>query len=59
MAGRTNVQQQNIVEISKKNLNKSKSVCSFDVMTVNSKNNGKNKYQRLNHYFLYLFLNYL
>ena len=49
MAGRTNVQQQNIVEISKKNLNKSKSVCSFDVMSVNSKNNGKNKYQRLNH----------
>ena len=30
MAGRTNVEQQNIIENSKKNMNKSKSVCSFD-----------------------------
>ena len=45
MAGRTNLEQQNIIEISKKNLNKSKSVCSFN----NCKNNGKNKFQRLNH----------
>ena len=49
MAGRTNVEQQNIIEISKKNMNKSKSVCSFDGTSVNSKNNGKNKFQRLNH----------
>ena len=49
MAGRTNVEQQNIIENSKKNMNKSKSVCSFDGMSVNSKKNGKNKFQRLNH----------
>ena len=49
MAGRTNVEQQNIIEKSKKNMNKSKSVCSFDGTSVNSKNSGKNKFQRLNH----------
>ena len=49
MAGRTNLQQQEIIEISKKNLNKSKSVCSFDIVTVNSKNVSKNKFQKLNH----------
>ena len=49
MAGRTNIEQQNIIENSKKNMNKSKSVCSIDVASTNSKNNGKNKYQRLNH----------
>ena len=49
MAGRTNLEQQNIIETSKKNMNKSKSVCSFDGMSVNSKNGGKNKFQRLKH----------
>ena len=49
MAGRTNIEQQNIIEISKKNMNKSKSVSSFDGTSVNSKNSGKNKFQRLNH----------
>ena len=49
LAGRTDIEQQNIIENSKKNMNKSKSVCSFDAMSVNSKNGGKNKFQRLNH----------
>ena len=49
LAGRTDIEQQNIIENSKKNMNKSKSVCSFDAMSVNSKNSGKNKFQRLNH----------
>ena len=49
LAGRTDTEQQNIIENSKKNMNKSKSVCSFDGMSVNSKNSGKNKFQRLNH----------
>ena len=49
MAGRTYIEQQNIIENSRKNMNKSKSVCSFNAMSVNSKNNGKNKFQRLNH----------
>ena len=49
LAGRTDIEQQNIIENSKKNMNKSKSVCSFDGMSVNSKNSGKNKFQRLNH----------
>ena len=49
LAGRTYIEQQNIIENSKKNMNKSKSVCSFDAMSVNSKNGGKNKFQRLNH----------
>ena len=50
MAGRTYKQQQEIIEKStKKNLTKSKSVCSFDVNSNYSKNNNKNKFQRLNH----------
>ena len=49
LAGRTDIEQQNLIENSKKNMNKSKSVCSFDAMSVNSKNGGKNKFQRLNH----------
>ena len=49
MAGRTDLEQQNIIEISKKNMNKSKSVSSFDAVSVNSKNSGKNRFQRLNH----------
>ena len=49
LAGRTDIEQQNIIENSKKNMNKSKSVCSFDAMSINSKNGGKNKFQRLNH----------
>ena len=49
LAGRTDIEQQNLIENSKKNMNKSKSVCSFDAMSVNSKNSGKNKFQRLNH----------
>ena len=50
MAGRTYKQQQEILEISsKKNINKSKSVCSFDVNSNNSKVSNKNKFQRLNH----------
>ena len=49
MAGRSDSEQQNIIEISKKNMNKSKSVSSFDGTSVNSKNSGKNKFQRLNH----------
>ena len=46
MAGRSDSEQQNIIEISKKNMNKSKSVSSFDGTSVNSKNSGKNKFQR-------------
>ena len=50
MAGRTYKQQQEIIEkSSKKNLTKSKSVCSFDVISNCSKNSNKNKFQRLNH----------
>jgi len=50
MAGRTTSEQQNIIiDISKKNMNKSKSVCSFDAASLNSKKSGKNKFQRLNH----------
>ena len=50
MAGRTFKQQQEIIEKSnKKNLNKSKSVCSFDVISNCSKTSNKNKFQRLNH----------
>ena len=49
MAGRTDLEQQNIIEISKKNMNKSKSVSSFDAVSINSKNSGKNRFQRLNH----------
>ena len=50
MAGRTFKQQQEIIENSKRNLTKSKSVCSYDLRTINSKsNNSKNKFQRLKH----------
>ena len=49
MAGRTYKQQQEIIAISKKNLNKSKSVCSFDVNSINSRASNKNKFQRLKH----------
>ena len=50
MAGRTFKQQQEIIENSKRNLTKSKSVCSYDLRTINSKNNNsKNKFQRLKH----------
>ena len=49
MAGRTCKQQQDIIEkYSKKNINKSKSVCSYDVNSNNSKTS-KNKYPKLNH----------
>ena len=49
MAGRTCKEQQEVIEISSKmNLNKSKSVCSFDFNLNNSKLNNKNKFQRLN-----------
>ena len=49
MAGRSFQQQQEIIKQSTiKNINKSKSVCSFDIKTNYSKAN-KNKYQRLNH----------
>ena len=50
MAGRTHKQQQEIIEKSTtKNLNKSKSVCSFDVNSNYSRASNKNKFQRLNH----------
>ena len=50
MAGRTYKQQQEIIEITtKKNLTKSKSVCSFDGNSNCSKISNKNKFQRLNH----------
>ena len=50
MAGRTYKQQQEIIEKSnKKNLNKSKSVCSLDIISNCSKTSNKNKFQRLNH----------
>ena len=50
MAGRTFKQQQEMIEIStKKNLTKSKSVCSFDANSNCSKTTNKNKFQRLNH----------
>ena len=50
MAGRTFKQQQEIIENSKRNLTKSKSMCSYDLRTINSKsNNSKNKFQRLKH----------
>ena len=50
MAGRSYKDQQDIIEIStKKNLNKSKSVCSYDINSNNSKTGNKNKFQRLNH----------
>ena len=49
MAGRTCKEQQEVIEISSKmNLNKSKSVCSFDFNLNNSKLNNKSKFQRLN-----------
>ena len=46
IAGRRNTQLREIADISKKNLNKSNSVCSFN---LNFKSKNKNKYQRLNH----------
>jgi hypothetical protein len=50
MAGRTYKQQQEIIDITtKKNINKSKSVCSFDGNLNNSKTYNKKNYQRLNH----------
>ncbi len=49
MAGRTYKEQQHIIEITKKNLNKSKSVCSYNINSNNSKTSNKNKFQRLNH----------
>ena len=48
IAGRSN-QQSEIEEISKKNLIKSNSVCSFNLNSHNFKSNNKNKFQRLNH----------
>ena len=49
MAGRTYKQQREAIEISTKfNLNKSKSVCSFEFDRKISKNNNKNKFQKLN-----------
>jgi len=49
IAGRINNQQREIEEISKKNLIKSNSVCSFNLNSHNFKSNNKNKFQRLNH----------
>ena len=50
MAGRTFKQQQEIIENSKRNLTKSKSVCSYDLKTINSRtHNSKNKFPRLKH----------
>ena len=49
MAGRTSQEQQEILDISSKlNLNKSKSVCSFDFNSNASRITIKNKFQRLN-----------
>ena len=42
-------QQREIAETSKKNLNKSNSVCSFNLNSHNLKSNNKNKFQRLNY----------
>ena len=49
IAGRINNQQREIEEISKKNLIKSNSICSFNLNSHNFKTNNKNKFQRLNH----------
>ena len=48
--GRSNNQQRKIEEeLSRKNLNKSNSVCSFNLNSHNFRVNNKNKFQRLNH----------
>jgi len=48
ITGISNNHQREIEEISKKNLNKSNSVCSFNLSSHNFKSNNKNKFQRLN-----------
>ena len=50
MLGRSNIEQQEINDIStQKFINKSRSVCSYDINSNNSKKSNKNRFQRLNH----------